>query len=37
MYLFSAGSKRVLSVLALLALLAFLAVENGKEDVLFLQ
>ena len=33
MYLFSAGSKRVLSVLALLALLAFLAVENGKEDV----
>jgi poly-gamma-glutamate system protein len=33
MYNFSAGSKRVLSVLALLALLAFLAVENGKEDV----
>jgi poly-gamma-glutamate system protein len=33
MYLFSAGSKRVLSVLALLALLAFLAVENGKVDV----
>jgi poly-gamma-glutamate system protein len=33
MYLFSAGSKRVLSVLALLALLAFLAVENGKKDV----
>lgn len=33
MYLFSAGSKRVLSVLALLALLAFLAVENRKEDV----
>jgi poly-gamma-glutamate system protein len=33
MYLFSAGSKRVLSVLALFALLAFLAVENGKEDV----
>ncbi len=33
MYLFRAGSKRVLSVLALLALLAFLAVENGKVDV----
>lgn len=33
MYLFSAGSKRVLSVLALIALLAFLAVENKKVDV----
>jgi poly-gamma-glutamate system protein len=33
MYSFSAGSKRVLSVLALFALLALLAVENGKIDV----
>ena len=32
MYQFSAGSKRVLSVIALFALLAFLAVENGKVD-----
>lgn len=33
MYLFQAGSKRVLSVLALLSLLVLLAVEYGKVDV----
>ena len=33
MYNFSAGSKRVLSVIALFALLGLLAVESGKKDV----
>jgi len=33
MYNFSAGSKRVLSVLALFALVGFLSVEGGKKNV----